>query len=285
MADDENDDLNIVDCNSFGKYTIAPDDESQRIFELRDSLSIDIISKNIVERFKNPSMFETINYVDIFKKNFDNALANPGTDNDVTILTQTASELCSIVNGNLSKTFNASVGINYSEDGTATTDELLEAISDLYEFFVIRRYENICDYLVLEITKNKADYIERYKDVLTEAEYNDLFLTQDRKKYKNISDAILIHFIDSIISDVASQVTSGLDFFKKLVNMDLYEVVNNKLNDMFINIGPEFIVSNDHNAAVSYLSLLDNQEVAVNMRCDVLKKLLQDAPLSSDKNE
>ena len=56
---DDNDDPNLL-------YDIT-----DRIFELRDQLSLDIISKNIIENIDNPVTYRTINYVTKFKENYN----------------------------------------------------------------------------------------------------------------------------------------------------------------------------------------------------------------------
>lgn len=255
-------------------------DISERLFELRDEMSLDIISTNISDSFNEPKNYEIINYVTKFKNKYLELKELNKFDGDIDIINNALSELSELVLSNLKEKLYVGIG-NELDDGLyVNIEEYLDEVETLYNFFVVRRYTNIKDYFKSKILQNKLQFIEKYKMALDDKEYDDLFLNQDKRKFRDISDAIIIHFINDIIADVRSMVTSAYDFFKDIVNLDLYEEYNNKFNNMLQNYGTDLLILDDVAAAEAYLSILDDAEISVSLRNDLLSLFLQDAQLS-----
>lgn len=255
-------------------------DISERLFELRDEMSLDIISTNISDSFNEPKNYEIINYVTKFKNKYLELKELNKFDGDIDIINNALSELSELVLSNLKAKLYVGIG-NELDDGLyVNIEEYLDEVETLYNFFVVRRYTNIKDYFKSKILQNKLQFIEKYKMALDDKEYDDLFLNQDKRKFRDISDAIIIHFINDIIADVRSMVTSAYDFFKDIVNLDLYEEYNNKFNNMLQNYGTDLLILDDVAAAEAYLSILDDAEISVSLRNDLLSLFLQDAQLS-----
>ena len=254
-------------------------DISDRIFELRDRTSIDLISKNINDAFSENSVIEGVNYVTKFKERYDFLKDLNEYDGDVDILNGSLQELCDIVAANLSAKRHVALGKSIDDGTVIDPDAHLADIETMYEFFVVRRYANVRDYFKSRFIKNKIDFVERYKDAL-DGKDGDVFLAQDKRKYKDVSDAIIIHFANDIISDIRSEIAGGYDFFKSVVDLDLYEEFNSRMSGLLTNYGSSFVVVDDAKAAEDYLSFLDDDEVAITLRNDILSTILQEADIN-----
>lgn len=270
---------NIVISDDQGNNNMIYD-ISDRIFELRDDLSLDIISKNIIDRFDEPVNYETTNYITKFKERYNILKEASMFDGDIDILNNALQEISQLVLVNLNTKYFVGIGDDIDDDLSIDINEYLDKIETLYNFFVVRHYTNIKDYFKAKMIKKKTDYIEKYKMALDDKSYDDLFLSQDKKKFKDLSDAIIVHFINDIISDVRSEITSAYDLFKEITETDLFEEYNNRMHEMIINYGNEFMVLDDHKAAEKYLNILNNDEIMVSLRNDILSMFLIDAQLN-----
>jgi len=255
-------------------------DISDRIYELRDDLSLDILSRNILDMFETNNNYETTNYVTKFKEKYLQLKELNAFDGDEDILNQSLQELTELILANLKVKFKIGVGNDIDGDLIFDLTEYLEKVETVYNFFIVRHYTNIKDYFKYKLLQNKMDFIERYKTALDDKTYDDLFLSQDKKKYVDVSDAIIIHFINDIISDIKSEVHSGYDFFKEIVNLDLYEEYNNRMYELLCNYGTDFFIENDQDAADAYLEILNDNEIFVSLRNELLEIYKQDVKLS-----
>lgn len=90
-----------------------------------------------------------------------------------------------------------STAFNLAEDLMYTEGrELLQA---LYEFFVIYRYENICNYIYNIIEDNLNDIISELKP---NGDRKDLSLKTERKKLKNPGVALILDKMETVISEI-----------------------------------------------------------------------------------
>lgn len=272
-------DSNIIIIDDQGDMEFSAN-VSDRIFELRDELSLDIISRNVVDKFNEPKIYETTNYVTKFKETYNLLKESTWFDGDESIINNAVQELTDLIILNLNDKFSVGVGQDIDDNLIIDLDEFLDHIECLYNFFIVRRYTNIADYFKAKLIQNKFDILERYKMAMDDKTYSDLFLSQDKKKYDDSANAIIVHYIGDIISDIRSEITSAYNFFKEIVNLDLYEEYNNRMNELLINYGAEFVIYNDQEAVEKYLSILDNDEVFVSLRNELLSKFLEDARLT-----
>lgn len=256
-------------------------DISDRIFELRDEVSLDIISRNISDMFDMPKNYETTNYVTKFKEKYNILKETSDFENDAEILNSSLQELTQLVLTNLNVKYHVGLGLDIDDDLVIDIDEYLNDVETLYNFFIVRHYSNVRDYFKSKLMQNKLNFIEKYKMALDDKTYDDLFLSQDKKKFNDVSDAVIIHFINDIISDIRSEVTSGFDLFKEIVHLDLYEEFNNRMNEMIENYGNKLIILEDHKAADAYLAILNDDEINVTLRNDLLSMFLSDISLSN----
>lgn len=279
IAYDSADDANIIIVDDQGTANDGIFDISDRVFELRDQTSLDLISKNINDAFVDSSVIEGPNYVTRFKDRYYFLRDQSKYDGDADILNGALQELCDIVSANLSVRRHVNLGKALDDGSAIDIDAYLDDVETMYEFFVVRRYSNVRDYFRSRFIRNKVEFIERYKDAI-DGKDGDLFFAQDKKKYKDVSDALMIHFANDIIADIRSEISGGYDFFKDIVNLDLYEEFNSRMSDMLTNYGTSFVVVDDAKAAEDYLSFLDDDEVAVTLRNDILSAVLQEADIN-----
>ena len=255
-------------------------DITDRIFELRDQLSLDIISKNIIENIDKPTTYRSINYVTKFKENYLRLLNNNQYDGDEEILNGAFLELAQLILTNLSVKFNVTIGDDIADGYVNDIEKYMDKLETLYEFFVVRRYENIRDYFKVQLLKHKLDFVEKYKNILDDKTHEDIFLNINKKKFSDPTASIIIYFIDDIVSDIQSTITSAYDFFKDIINLDLFEEFNNRLNEMFINFGNDFMILGDTEAVSQYLSMLNDKEIRITLENDMLAAVLDEETLS-----
>ena len=257
-------------------------DITDRIFELRDQLSLDIISKNIIENIDNPVTYRTINYVTKFKENYNRIKEENLFDNDLEIINEYFAELSQLILTKLSLKFNVTIGNNINDDTITDIDSYIDKLETMYEFFVVRRYDNIRDYFKVQLLKNKINFVEKYKNVLEENNaHEDIFFNINKKKFSDPIASIIIYYVDDIVSDIQSNIVSAYDFFKDIISLDLFEEYNNRMNDMIINFGNDLMILNDTEAVNQYLSILNDKEIRITLENDILATILDESALSS----
>lgn len=257
-------------------------DITDRIFELRDQLSLDIISKNIIENIDNPVTYRTINYVTKFKENYNRIKEENLFDNDLEIINEYFAELSQLILTKLSLKFNVTIGNNINDDTVMDIDSYIDKLETMYEFFVVRRYDNIRDYFKVQLLKNKINFVEKYKNVLEENNaHEDIFFNINKKKFSDPVASIIIYYVDDIVSDIQSNIVSAYDFFKDIISLDLFEEYNNRMNDMIINFGNDLMILNDTEAVNQYLSILNDKEIRITLENDILATILDESALSS----
>lgn len=257
-------------------------DITDRIFELRDQLSLDIISKNIIENIDNPVAYRTINYVTKFKENYNRIKEENLFNNDLEIINEYFAELSQLILTKLSLKFNVTIGNNINDDTITDIDSYIDKLETMYEFFVVRRYDNIRDYFKVQLLKNKINFVEKYKNVLEENNaHEDIFFNINKKKFSDPVASIIIYYVDDIVSDIQSNIVSAYDFFKDIISLDLFEEYNNRMNDMIINFGNDLMILNDTEAVNQYLSILNDKEIRITLENDILATILDDSALSN----
>ena len=125
-----------------------------------------------------------------------------------------------------------STAFNLAEDLLYTEgQELLQA---LYEFFVIYRYENVCNYIKNIIEDNLNDIIAELKP---NGDRKDLSLKTERKKLKNPGVALILDKLETVISEIIHgkyevtdpiiEITKGLeDYWHNAIVLENLELVN-----------------------------------------------------------
>ncbi len=255
----------------------------ERIQNLDEDLSIDIVIKNIKDQIEGKtSLIDMVNFVTLFKERVEKNKEDIITSDLKEHFLDRINELIDLVSFGLREIYSVEIG----EDTDETVDiiELLEKYEVLYEFFFIRNYENIRDVIYRYIINNKQIIADRYRDVFNNEEEQDLFVLQDKKKFKNFEDNLILNYITEIIYDIRATYNSGLGLFKEITFIDLYETYNNKMDEMLINYGKELTIIDDNEASDKYFAITDDMEYFTNIRNEIVLKLLKNIEME-EKNE
>ena len=265
---------NLILADELDKAEIEDFDIASRILSLSDQLSEEIILTNINDHIDNKIPYASrINYVTSYRNKVEQAIFDPDNmDLKEFIREITERVIVTICNG-LKRSYSVTIGRDLSESNDII--KYLEDVETLYEFFFIRNYENVRD-LLYQILVTKKDYfVNRYKEIYIEQQEEDVFVSADKKKFKNSDDAIIVNYISDVIEDIKAMYESGYDLFKDIVNMDLYELYNNKMYELLINYGEGIVFSSDTRAAEKYFNILNDKEYFVAIRNEVLLKYLE----------
>lgn len=249
-------------------------DISNRILQLNDELSVEIIEENIRDhiadrKFKNARM----NYVSLYKERLEEVKSDPDNIDLKSQIYDITESVIELVKSGLQEVYGVSIGLD-TED-SLDIYEYLDNIEALYEFFFIRNYQNIVDLLYSNLLKKKQYFIDRYKEIYNESEESDIFISYSKKKFKNFGDAIIANYITDILFDIKSMYSSALDLFTEIVNLDLYELYNNRVSNLLLDYGEGLIFENDADCAERYFDIMNDHEMLISIRNDVLLKYLE----------
>lgn len=253
-------------------------DTATRILNIEDELSKDIIFDNISDIIDEKTPTNTrINYVTNFKEKYLR-LANGAGDDELAAMKDDVAELASLVNDGLRKKYAVCTGDDLS---IVSTEDALDHLETLYEFFFVRNYQNLLDYFRSKLEEREDEFIDRYKTISQSSEYvDDLFMQQDKKKFKNYDLAILIHFMPEMVDDIKSNIDSGTDLFHQIANMDMYEEYNSRLLELLDNYGSGIAIVDDQDAADLYLSVLNDPSAFSNFKNDLRMVILDDLSIA-----
>lgn len=258
-------------------------DISYRILAIDDELSKDIVMQNIEGHINNTTSLDNrYNYITEFKERINKVEFEEEQIKDYVV--KTIEELSDFVLKGLEEKYKITIGTAPEDD--VDIFKYLDKVETLYEFFFVRNKEHITDYLYKTIIKEKDSYVAKYKERYQDEEDSDLFVTQDKKKFKNFSDVIITNYLTDIIYDIAASNHSAYILFRKIVDLDLYELFNSKMSDLLMDYGVSFICQNDEEAAAAYLSILDDKNVFTDIRNDIFLKLTEGAePVNEELNQ
>ncbi len=249
-------------------------DISNRILQLNDELSVEIIEENIRDhiadrKFKNARM----NYVSLYKERLEEVKSDPDNIDLKSQIYDITESVIELVKSGLKEVYGVSIGLD-TED-SLDIYEYLDNVEALYEFFFIRNYQNIVDLLYSNLLKKKQYFIDRYKEIYNESEESDIFISYSKKKFKNFGDAIIANYITDILFDIKSMYSSALDLFTEIVNLDLYELYNNRVSKLLLDYGEGLIFENDADCVERYFDIMSDHEMLISIRNDVLLKYLE----------
>ena len=251
-------------------------DIATEIMEIHDQLSLNIILRNIVYSFTNPGLSQEINYIEKFKNSYMNISQEYTSDLDGEIMYKALTNISDVIFSNLKDKFGVEVSdifMNYKDNNVPM---FLEYLTYLYNFFVVRRYENIRDYFWTKFNTDKIKYIDRYKLCMEKDKAaQDIFVQQDTKKYLDIGVTILINYIMDIIADIREDIenTGSTRFFLGICDTDRFEEVNYNIANM-INSG-NLLGIDEQLSVKKYLSILDDDEIFVNLRNEILSRFIE----------
>lgn len=243
-------------------------DKDSRLFDLTTNLSEELLIININSAFENRDInVNNVNYINILSNNYKTAMDNIQYEFDTEIINGITFRIIEVFLNNLYDHFSISLGNTHLDGNIINMADYLNKLSALYEFFICRRLNNVKDYLIRKIFKNKSELFERYKNKLTPKESTDLFYGINKKKYRNAGDAAFLYFLDDIIFDTVEEANNADELFKYIVNIDIYEITNDKINEMLNSYGYDITYPDGvKTAADKYFSLLKNKQTYVELR-------------------
>lgn len=221
---------------------------TKHIFELKDLLSYDILKQELIDSFEidsKPLFLEqnSRNIVRIIGDNIDNLkIDNP---EDKFYLDTFREEIRQIVLGHLQENYEITYNINEAEGYID-----LDPIADLYEFFVLRKLNNIFKYYYSIISMTFFDEILKKEDERKDA-------IQDLKEYLiSINEKLMVADDDVIDTEITMEtlseffnnrfniVNSGIlnvigmsSFLNFITTHDDGELVSDRIREMFYNFG------------------------------------------------
>lgn len=264
---------NLFLADELDRGEVEDFDISSRILSLSDQLSEEIVLANIADHIDGKTPFiDRVNYLTLYKERLDDLRSDPDNLDLKEFIHEITERVLTTVCNGLRKRYAVGLGRDLSEASDIFT--YLEDIETLYEFFFIRNYENVRDLLYKTLINKKDYFVERYKEVYAEQD-EDVFISADKKKFKNSDDAIIVNYISDIIYDIKSMYESGFELFKIIINYDLYELYNNRMEELLIDYGNGIVFTSDTRAADKYLSLLNNKDYFISLRNEVLLHYLE----------
>lgn len=260
--------------------TAASSDIASRILSLSDSLSEEIVLTNINDHISGNSPWPgRINYISSYREKVEDARTDPDNLDLSEFIREITERVIATVLDGLKKNYSVSIGRDLEESNDIY--KYLEDIETLYEFFFVRNYENVKDILYKTLITKRQYFIDRYRELYNDQD-EDLFITTQKKKFKNFDDVLICNFISDIIYDIMEMYESGYELFKAIVNLDLYEVFNNRMLDLLINYGEGIVFLSDAKASEKYFAILQDKDTFVEIRNEILLKYLENVEVDEN---
>ena len=260
--------------------TAASSDIASRILSLSDNLSEEIVLTNINDHISGNSPWPgRINYISSYREKVEDARTDPDNLDLSEFIREITERVIATVLDGLKKNYSVSIGRDLEESNDIY--KYLEDIETLYEFFFVRNYENVKDILYKTLITKRQYFIDRYRELYNDQD-EDLFITTQKKKFKNFDDVLICNFISDIIFDIMEMYESGYELFKAIVNLDLYEVFNNRMLDLLINYGEGIVFLSDAKASEKYFAILQDKDTFIEIRNEILLKYLENVEVDSN---
>lgn len=218
----------------------------RNIFEIKDLISYEILKQELINsleqdaypRFLHPN---SNNVIRILSENIDNLEIQDVEDK--TYIDVLKTEIRTILLEYLERTYDLKYIVNESEPFID-----LEPIADLYEFFVIRKLNNIFKYYYSIINMSFFDKIVKeeeqaeLKDVLRQylISLSDSFKNDEPIDDQMLTMEMLSKFFknkEKIVNNGISNIEGFSSFLNFLVEENDGEIVSDKIKEMFYNFG------------------------------------------------
>jgi succinate dehydrogenase flavin-adding protein (antitoxin of CptAB toxin-antitoxin module) len=252
----------------------------EKILLLSDSLAEDIILDSITEQLEGADpdgITSKINYVRLFREKY-----NSLSPSDEIYDAETVRDIAERVMDTVGEKLYTRYGVRVSNDlDFESIDTCLGDLETLYEFLFIRQFQNLSDYISARLRREKDMFVDKYLAIMDEdpKHGDDIFMIQSKKKFKNNSDVIIMHFLNEIIHDIVDMTQSAYDLFLEIANLDLYEEYNNKMSELLIQYGNKLVIEDDEAACKKYLSLVNDSISFSEVRNAVLLDFLSTCEL------
>jgi hypothetical protein len=221
---------------------------TKHIFELKDLLSYDILKQELIDTLDidgKPLFLEmnSRNIVRIFSDNINNLQLE--NSEDKFYLDTFKEEIRQIVLAHLEQNYQITYNINEAEEFID-----LEPIADLYEFFVLRKLNNIFKYYysiinmsffdkVITEEKQRIEAVKELKEYLISIN-EKLSIAEEDISNNEITMEILSDFFNNRFKIVNSEIMNVIgmsSFLNFIVNHDDGELVSDRIREMFYNFG------------------------------------------------
>ena len=250
---------------------------NEDILSLSNDLSEGIIQHNLEEQLSKKILVEInpINYIDLYMDRYHRLTIDEKVNDDRFII-DTIESIFKFIEEKMKEKFLIDVGKDVED---YIFDEYIEDISNLYEFFFIRYYSNLIDFIFHRLIEHKNVFKKHYKGLQkTEAEtYNmtdDLLYKADYKSFKQPDDAILFFYLDEIIESIRDADIDILDFIRKIIELDPDESVNSYIEELIItNYGDGVSFDGTKDAYKALMKVLYNRDIFTNISSAVREKL------------
>ena len=259
---------------------------TKHIFELRDMLSYDILKQELIDSLEidNKPLFlepNSRNIVRIFSENLENLEIE--NSEDKFYLNVFKEEIRQLVLEYLKENYQITYNINEAEDFID-----LEPIADLYEFFILRKLNNIFKYYysiinmsffdkILEEGEEKKNAIQTLKEYLISI--NNKLMMEEENVDKEITMEILGDFFNNrfkIVNSGIMNVIGMSSFLNFIITNDDGEVVSDKVREMFYNFGGyEGIEFDDSESFKNYFECLIELENANELLVTLASKVFE----------
>lgn len=256
-------------------------DISEKILELSDELSEEIILENIKDQMSSQiSVFtERVNYLSLFREKYTRITSEELTY-DKDYVRNALMTVTDVVKNALRNKYGVRLG---NDLDFYFPDDYLKDTETLYEFFFIRHFDNLVNYFKTKLWQDRSATAKKYESLIQDETHNrDLFVQQARKKFKNQEDVTIIHFIDEIIDDIRDGNNSAYVLFDTIIAVDPFEEYSARAGELLLNYGKGLIFDGDQKSYELYMKPLESQDVKNELRNQVLLSFLESIELSEE---
>ena len=259
-------------------------DISDKILKLRDKLAEEIVFQNIAEDLENTSNLSDLrlNYIQFFKDRY-NEISISDNIYDQDYLTDVVENLSKLVLPYFEEKYKVTLSDSYEY---STPKEYLQMMEDIYEFFFVRQRENLKHFFLYTIKKDQQKFVYKYQPRFNKDPYSkDLFITTQKKKFKNHSDVVMLHFLNDIIDDIIDSLDSMFIFTDTVTSLDLFEETNNRIHEYHMTYGNSITFHEDIDAVKAYIEPLHSADNKLLLRNDILLELLETLEVNPNVDE
>ena len=226
-----------------GIYFDVEDDENTVLTEaetdvILSELKDELLLESILEQIKNPlnSSYGNSDYLEIFRMRYNYLKEAYGSNkNFIKKLKELKYKIYFEIFDEIVRKFN----LEYSPSNLSIED----CVYDLYSFFVLNYKDNIVDYIINIIIKEKKNLVKDLKH----AKYSKSIGCSSLKKiFKYKEDAIILSNITNIINNIVNLERDNLDVISDICENDFNEVSNYNIYQYFIT-GFAMAPNNDFN--------------------------------------
>lgn len=249
-------------------------DISQKILELSDELSEEIVLTNIKDQLTGDMdiFIDKKNYLSLFRTKYTE-ITSETTFYDKEYVRSALTAVTDLVGGLMKARYGISLG---NDLDFYFPDDYLKDMETLYEFFFARHFENLSNYFYTELIQNRNMLVKRYENAIqSDAHSKDVFVVSSKKKFKNNDDIVIIHFIDEIIDDIMVSVESAYVLFDSIIASDPFEEFNARAGELLLDYGKGFIFEGDRKCYELYMLPLKERNIRIELRNKLLMKYLE----------